>query len=216
MAEFKDRSLLFKILYVLLFILTFPIFLLLFIFRHPLWVLAVLLFTGGFAIYYPINNGVKFDDIVPWYKKKYVELKYETVLKARQKGVTELVPQVVLEEVKKIEEEAHEATLPKGENYNKKVIRSPESEELKNELKQRRGFKKKEIAPIESDDNGNDKEASEKNEVSDVEQKAEEVSVEQPVLENEPELVKIDENLAKVENNEPKAEDNSAEMELNF
>ena len=149
MAEFKDRSFIFKVLYVLLSIITFPIFLILFILRHPLWILMVVLVAGGVAIYYPLNEGIKFDDIPVWYQKKYAELKHKTVLKAREKGITELVPQAMLSEVKKMEEEAEEAKLPKSENYNSKVVRSAESEETKNELKKRSGFKKREVVQEE-------------------------------------------------------------------
>lgn len=146
MAEFKDRSFIFKVLYILLSIITFPIFLILFIFRHPLGVLVVLLFIAGYLIYCPLHAGVKLDDAATWYQQKYADWKHETVMKAREKGITNLVPKAMVQEVKKMEEEAEEAKLPKGENYNSKVVRSAKSEEMKEELKKRSGFKKREIA----------------------------------------------------------------------
>ena len=145
MAEFKDRSFIFKVLYILLSIITFPVFLILFIFRHPLAVITVLLFIAGYLVYCPLHAGVKLDDAAAWYQQKYTEWKHETVLKAREKGITNLVPQAMVQEVEKMEEEAEEAKLPKGENYNSKVVRSAESEEMKEQLKKRSGFKKREI-----------------------------------------------------------------------
>ena len=137
MAEFKDRSFIFKVLYILLSIITFPVFLILFIFRHPLGVLVVLLFIAGYLIYCPLYAGVKLDDAATWYQQKYADWKHETVMKAREKGITNLVPKAMVQEVKQ---------LPKGENYNSKVVRSAKSEEMKEELKKRSGFKKREIA----------------------------------------------------------------------
>ena len=214
MAEFKDRSLIFKILYVLLFIITFPIFLLLFILRHPLWVLLVLLFVGGFAVYYPLNAGIKFDDIPAWYQKKYVDWKYEAVLKARQEGVTKFIPQSMLDEVEKIEEEAKEAKFPKGENYNNKVVRSAESEELKHELKQRRGFKKKENSEHMIEEDVAIKENSESSVVPEIESDNSDVSATD--LENK--------KVPEVQSDSSKSEDNlrtdekgvSAEVELSL
>ena len=57
MAEGKQRSGLFKFLYIVLSVITFPIFAVLFILRHPLWVLFLLCLGAGGAVYYPMSQG---------------------------------------------------------------------------------------------------------------------------------------------------------------
>ena len=142
MSEDKERSGIFKFFYVIISIITFPIFAVLFILRHPFLILFILLLIGGGAAYYPISQGVKPDEVLTWYQAKFTDVKKEVVAKAAENGATNLVPQVLLDDVKKIEEEEAEALLPKGENYNKKVIRDSKAEETKAKLKKRGGFKK--------------------------------------------------------------------------
>ncbi len=224
MAEFKDRSFIFKVLYILLSIITFPIFLILFILRHPLWILMVLLILGGIATYYPLSEGVKFDDIPSWYQKKYTELKHETVLKAREKGITELVPEAVLNEVKQMEEEAEEAKLPKGENYNSKVIRSAESEETKNELKKRSGFKKRAVIHEENAQEKSDENLTKEGDGTFKDKADENLAKENAdvVVESESERENVDE-VKSIENEMKEIKEDittdktgEAELELNF
>ena len=214
MAEFKDRSFIFKFFYVLLFIITFPIFFILFLLRHPFWVLTILLLIGGAAVYYPINQGVKFEDVPSWYQKKYTDLKYEAVVKARQEGVTDFVPQALLDEANKIEEEAREAKLPKGENYNSKVERSVESEEMKNELKQRRGFRKKNDDTVKEETLEGDNSSEDSTKESAVESENK-VADEAKVLEesNEPEAKKETADEANLSEN-PESLKKAAEIEI--
>jgi len=144
MSEVKERSGIFKFFYVLLSIITFPIFAVLFLLRHPLWVLFVLMLIAGGMAYWPMSkHNVALTDVIDWYKDKYQTTKLDLAKKAIAEGKAGYVPKVVLDEMKKIEEDAKEAALPKGENYNAKVERDKKSEELKANLKQRGGFKKK-------------------------------------------------------------------------
>lgn len=144
MAEEKKRSGIFKFFYVILSIITFPIFVVLFILRHPLWVIFILLVLAGGAYYYPIKyEGVKPDDVVSWYQKKYSDVKIEVVNKALESGTTEYLPKAIVDDVKRIEEETKEAQMPKSENYNNKVARDTKDEETKVMIKKRGGFKKK-------------------------------------------------------------------------
>lgn len=144
MAEEKQRSGIFKFFYVILSIITFPIFAIFFILRHPLWILLILLILAGGAYYYPISQeGIKPDEVIAWYQKKYNDVKIEMVNKALESGTTDYLPKTVLDDVKKIEEEAKEAQMPKSENYNDKVVRDSKGEETKIMIKKRGGFKKK-------------------------------------------------------------------------
>ena len=103
----------------------------------------MLLLAGG-AAYWPMSqHNVALTDVVDWYKNQYQTTKLDIAKKAIEEGKSGYVPQAVLDEMKKIEEDAKEAALPKGENYNAKVARDKKSEDMKASLKQRGGFKKK-------------------------------------------------------------------------
>ena len=144
MAETKERSGIFKFFYIILTIITFPIFMLLFILRHPFWVLFLLCAVAGGAAYYPISQGVKPEDILTWYEAKYKAAKFEFVTKAVESGKTDYIPQAVIDEItaakKKMEEEKAEAARPKSE----KIDRDVKIEQAKEDLKKRKkGFKRK-------------------------------------------------------------------------
>lgn len=148
MAEGKQRSGLFKFFYIVLSVITFPIFAVLFILRHPLWVLFLLCLGAGGAVYYPMSQGVKPEEVLQWYQDKYKKLKYDVVTQAVESGKTDFVPKAIVDEVvkakQKMEEEKIEAARPKSENYNENISRDKKVEEIKQDLKQRRrGFKKK-------------------------------------------------------------------------
>lgn len=148
MAETKERSGIFKFFYIVLTIITFPIFMLLFILRHPFWILFLLCAVAGGAAYYPISQGVKPEDILTWYEAKYKAAKFEFVTKAVESGKTDYIPQAVIDEItaakKKMEEEKAEAARPKSENYNEKIDRDVKIEQAKEDLKKRKkGFKRK-------------------------------------------------------------------------
>lgn len=148
MAETKERSGIFKFFYIILTIITFPIFMLLFILRHPFWILFLLCAVAGGAAYYPISQGVKPEDILTWYEAKYKAAKFEFVTKAVESGKTDYIPQAVIDEItaakKKMEEEKAEAARPKSENYNEKIDRDVKIEQAKEDLKKRKkGFKRK-------------------------------------------------------------------------
>lgn len=154
MSETKERSGIFKFFYIFLSIITFPIFAILFVLRHPLWILFILMLAAGGAAYWPMSqHNVALTDVYDWYKNKYQTTKLDFAKKAIEEGKSGYVPQAILDEMKKIEEDAKEAALPKGENYNAKVVRDQKSEDLKATLKQRGGFKKKvEEKPVEADE----------------------------------------------------------------
>ena len=147
MAEGKKRSGLFRFFYIVLSIITFPIFALLYILKHPLWVLFLLCLIAGGAAYYPMSKGVKLEEVLTWYQDKYEALKFEAVTKAVESGDTGLIPDAIIKEVtetkQKMEEEAAEAARPKSENYNAKLDRDKEADQIKVDFKKRKGgFKK--------------------------------------------------------------------------
>lgn len=172
MAEKRERSAIFKFFYVVLSIVTFPIFMLLYILKHPLLILFLLAAAAGAAAYWPLSLGVKMEEIPSWYKAKYSAAKLEIVTKAAESGNDALVPQALLKEVrdtqKKLLEEAEEAKQPKGENFNAKVVRDDKHEETKSTLKKRGGFKKKSEAEAENKANAGDAETGENGASSDV------------------------------------------------
>ena len=92
----------FKFFYVILSVITFPIFAILFILRHPLWLFVILLVLAGGAAYFPISQGVKPDNIVSWYQQKYADIKVQIVSKAANSGSAGYLPQSVLDDVKKM------------------------------------------------------------------------------------------------------------------
>lgn len=143
MSEFKERSLIFKCVYIIFRIVTFPVYLVLFILRHFFLLLILILLLLGFAIYYPLNQGVKFDELPGWYKNKIFSTQREVIVKAGEKGLLQYVPKKIINNAKKMEDDAREADMPKGDFYNNKIERDTVSEETKAQLKQRTGFKKK-------------------------------------------------------------------------
>lgn len=143
MVQTRERSTLFKFFYALLCIITFPIFAVLFVLRHPALTVLFLLILAGGAAYYPISQGVEADKVIDWYANKISFVKKKVVVLANAKGYGHLVPKTVVEEVKNEQEEAKDADLPKGENYNTKVVRDDKAENTKAMLKKRDGFKKK-------------------------------------------------------------------------
>lgn len=153
MAEGKKRSGVFRFFYIVLSIITFPIFALLYILKHPLWVLFLLCLIAGGAAYYPMSKGVKLEEVLTWYQDKYEALKFEAVTKAVESGDTGLIPDAIIKEVtetkQKMEEEAAEAARPKSENYNAKLDRDKEADQIKVDFKKRKGGFKKANEPEE-------------------------------------------------------------------
>ena len=151
MAEGKKRSGVFRFFYIVLSIITFPIFALLYILKHPLWVLFLLCLIAGGAAYYPMSKGVKLEEVLTWYQDKYEALKFEAVTKAVESGDTGLIPDAIIKEVtetkQKMEEEAAEAARPKSENYNAKLDRDKEADQIKVDFKKRKGGFKKASEP---------------------------------------------------------------------
>ena len=148
MSEGKQRSGIFKFLYIVLSIVTFPIFMILFILRHPFWILFLLCLAAGGVAYYPLSQGVKPEEVISWYQKKYQDIKFEVVTNAVESGKTDFIPQAIVDEVvktkQKMEEDKEEAARPKSENYNENISRDKKVEEVKQDLKKRKsGFKRK-------------------------------------------------------------------------
>ena len=143
MSATRERSTIFKFFYIVLSIITFPIFALIYILKHPFWVLFFLLLIAGGLAYYPMSQGVEISSVVDWYKKKYEDTRLELVTKAIESGNTQYVPKEILDDVKKVkeklEEEKAESQRVKGENYNNKVVRDDEFEEIAVGLKKKKG-----------------------------------------------------------------------------
>ncbi|MCM1323602.1 MAG: hypothetical protein NC218_05525 [Acetobacter sp.] len=137
MAGGKERSSLFKFLYTVLKIITFPIYAVLYVLKHPVLALSVLFLLFCLVIAYPMRGGVSLEEVPEWYKKKFTEVKYNVVAEAGNRG---LVSQDVVENL--AEEVADDQGL-KSENYNAKVSRDKEIEEKTKSLKKRGGFKRK-------------------------------------------------------------------------
>ncbi len=156
MAEGKKRSGVFRFFYIVLSIITFPIFALLYILKHPLWVLFLLCLIAGGAAYYPMSKGVKLEEVLTWYQDKYEALKFGAVTKAVESGDTGLIPDAIIKEVtetkQKMEEEAAEAARPKSENYNAKLDRDKEADQIKVDFKKRKGGFKKANEPEEANE----------------------------------------------------------------
>ena len=125
MSEGKQRSSLFKFFYIVLRFLTFPIYIVIYILKNPLWFLFFILLAVGILAYYPISQGVHSSDIIEWYKNKYSEVKYDVVKTVAEKSDSGFIPEALVKEVKKeqqkLDEEKEEAKRFKGENYNAKV-----------------------------------------------------------------------------------------------
>ena len=156
MSDTRERSGIFKFFYIVLSVITFPIFVVIYIFKHPFWVLFFVLLISGGIVFYPLSKGVEIDKVVEWYKTQYMDKKLEIVTKAVESGKGGLVPSSIIEEVektkKKLEDEKKESLREKSENYNDKVVRDEKFEEVALGVKKKGGFKKK-TKPMNSKEN---------------------------------------------------------------
>ena len=156
MSVTRERSTIFKFFYIVLSIITFPIFALIYILKHPFWVLFFLLLIAGGIAYYPMSQGVDISNVVEWYKKKYEDTRLELVNKAIESGKSQYVPKVILDDVKKIKEELEvekeESLRVKSENYNDKIVRDDEFEEIAVSVKKKGGFKKKVAEEVKTEE----------------------------------------------------------------
>ena len=153
MTYTRERSGIFKFFYVVLSVLTFPIFVLIYICKHPFWIMFFILLIGGGLAYYPMSKGVELSGVVEWYKNQYADKKLELVTKAVENGKATFIPDTVVKEVEKtklkLEEDKKESLREKSENYNDKVVRDNEFDEVVSGVKKKGGFKKK-SKPINS------------------------------------------------------------------
>lgn len=140
MAHDKERSSLFKFLYTVLSVITFPIFAVLYVLKHPLWVMCLILALCGAVVYFPLQAGVKPQDVPEWYKKKYTEVKYEVAVKSAEHGDSALFSK---EELENLADEVAANKGLKSENFNAKVSRDKVMEDVASGLKKRGGFKRK-------------------------------------------------------------------------
>lgn len=140
MAEGKERSLLFKVLYRVTSVIFFPITLVLYILKHPLWVLCVLFIIACGLVYYPMSDGVKLEEVPMWYKNKYTKVKLDVVSAAVEKGHGDMFSNDTL---KDLTDEVEEQQGLKSEGYNAKVARDEAMKEKTSTLKKRGGFKRK-------------------------------------------------------------------------
>ena len=127
MTEFRERSGIFKFLYIVLSIITFPIFALIYIIKHPKWILFFIVLLGGVLVYFPLKEGENISNVVEWYKKKYDNTRLEIVSKALNSGNEKFIPEKILVEAQKIQKELElkkiDDTKVKGENFNDKIAR---------------------------------------------------------------------------------------------
>ncbi len=147
MANNDERSGLFKFFYVMLSIITFPIFAIVYILRHPVLMLFMLLVLAGVLAYFPMKDGVGLSGAVDWYKKKYVDVKYAVVGKATESGGVKFIPQSLLDEAKDIKADMdykkEEESRVKSELYNEEIIRDKNFDNTAKKIKNRGGFKMK-------------------------------------------------------------------------
>lgn len=146
MAEGKERSALFKFLYMFIRIITFPIFAVLYVLKHPLWVLFIVFIGFGVVIYYPLQQGVELKDVTTWYKNRYTETKLNVAHKVAGSGDNGLLSEEALRD---LQDEVDASKGLKGENYNAKLSRDKEVETKTTELKKRGGFKRKNMPQSE-------------------------------------------------------------------
>lgn len=140
MTEGKERSALFKFLYTFLRIITFPIFVVLYVLKHPLWVMLLLVVAGCLVVYYPMSAGAKLEEVPAWYKNKYSEVKLNVVQTAVEKGHGDMFSEEML---KDLTDEVEEQQGLKSENYNAKISRDEALQEKTIGVKKRGGFKRK-------------------------------------------------------------------------
>ena len=147
MTEFRERSGIFKFLYIVLSIITFPIFALIYIIKHPKWILFFIVLLGGVLAYFPLKEGENISNIVEWYKKKYDSTRLEIVSKALNSGNEKFIPKKLLVEAQKVQKELElkkiDDTKVKGENFNDKIVRDEEFEDIAVKINKKGGFKKK-------------------------------------------------------------------------
>lgn len=140
MAEGKERSLLFNVLYVVMRVIFFPVSMVLYVLKHPLWVMGVLLIAGCVLVYYPMSTGVSLEDVPMWYRGKYTKAKLEVISVAVQNGRDDIFSR---ETLKELEDEYEESQGLKSEGYNAKIVRDEKIQEKTSTLKKRGGFKRK-------------------------------------------------------------------------
>ncbi len=152
MAEFRERSGLFKFFYIVLRVITFPLFAVLYVLKHPLAVTVLLAGIAGMALYYPLSEGKTFAEVPEWYKNKYDEMRLKAVKNLAVAEGTGLLSG-------DLQREVEDADRYKGENYNKKIVREDKVEEKTAELKRRGGFKRKKAGNSAEAAGGDDKES---------------------------------------------------------
>jgi hypothetical protein len=147
MSDLRERSGIFKFFYVVLSIITFPIFAIIYIIKHPKWILFFMVLAGGILAYFPLKDGENINNIVEWYKKKYNYASLKIVSKAIEGGNEKFIPQNLLVKAKEMQKELKDIELDetkvKGENFNDRIIRDDEFEELAVKLNKKGGFKQK-------------------------------------------------------------------------
>ena len=146
MSDLKERSSLFKFFYIMLSIITFPFFVIIYIIKHPKISITVLLILGGIIAYFPLKNGVKYNNIIEWYKNKLNEAKMEVVANVIDEDnilLSEKKANEIKELKKDLESLKKEENMVKGEYFNEKVKRVDEFEDVASKVRKKGGFKKK-------------------------------------------------------------------------
>jgi hypothetical protein len=147
MSETKERSAVFKFFYITLRVITFPIFMVLYLLMHPLKALMLLVVLAGLAYGYPVTHGVSKEDLPAWYKDKVTTVELGVMKMLHLGGKTGVFGQKLQADIeaekRALEEEKEDARRVKGENFNASLVRGEVGENMAKALKSRTGFKKK-------------------------------------------------------------------------
>jgi hypothetical protein len=147
MSETKERSAVFKFFYITLRVITFPVFMVLYLLMHPLKALMLLVVLAGLAYGYPVTHGVSKEDLPAWYRDKATTVELGVMKMLHLGGKTGAFGQKLQADIeaekRALEEEKEDARRVKGENFNASLVRGEVGEDMAKALKSRTGFKKK-------------------------------------------------------------------------
>lgn len=140
MAERKERSSLFRFFYAVIRVVFLPISFVFYILKHPFWVLGLLFVIGCGFVYYPMSQGVKFEEVSKWYQNKYTKMKLDVMSVALEKSDGAVFSNEMLAD---LAEEVSEQQGQTSEGFNAKISRDATLKEKTYSLKKRGGFKRK-------------------------------------------------------------------------
>ncbi len=146
MSDMKERSGLFKFFYIVLSVITFPFFAIIYVIKHPKMFLVILLILVGVVVYFPLKDGVRYNNIVQWYKDKLNEAKMKVVTSVVDEDnvlLSDSMAKDIKEMKKDLDSLKKEENMVKGENFNENIKRSEVFEDVADVVRKKGGFKKK-------------------------------------------------------------------------